>query len=122
VKEKDTVAEHTFRLVFIVFLVKEFFEVDIDLLKALNIAILHDIAETLTEEIDCILIYKGIISREEKSKNELLAMQKIREMLPPKIGEEIFSLCEEYHKAETKEAQFVKALDKFEGISHLLYY
>lgn len=122
VKEKDTVAEHTFRLVFIVFLVKETFEVDIDLLKALNIAIFHDIAETLTEEIDCVLIYKGIVSKEEKSKNEFIAMQKIREMLPHEIGNEIFSLCEEYDKAETKEAQFVKALDKFEAVTHLLYY
>ncbi|NUJ97680.1 HD domain-containing protein [Candidatus Gracilibacteria bacterium] len=122
VKEKSTVAEHTFRLVFIVFLVKEFFEVDIDLLKAFNIAIFHDIAETLTEEIDCVLIYKGIVSKEEKSKNELVAMQKIREMLPHEIGDEIFSLWEEYEKGETKEAQIVKAFDKFEGISHLLYY
>ncbi len=49
-------------------------------------------------------------------------MQKIREMLPIEIGDEIFSLCEEYDTAETKEAQFVKALDKFEAVTHLLYY
>ena len=49
-------------------------------------------------------------------------MEDIKKMLPPEIGGEVFSLWEGYEKAETKEAKVVKALDKFEGIMHILYY
>jgi 5'-deoxynucleotidase YfbR-like HD superfamily hydrolase len=122
ITKKDTVAEHCFRLAFIVLIVQEEMKLEIDLLKALSIALFHDIAESLAWEIDYILIFEWKITKEEKHKNELEAMDKIRLMLPEKIWSEIYGLWDEYEKWETKEAKFVKALDKFESISHLLYF
>jgi 5'-deoxynucleotidase YfbR-like HD superfamily hydrolase len=52
----------------------------------------------------------------------LEAIQKIRKNLPKKIGNEIFSLWMDYEKATSKEAKFVKALEKTESILHTIYY
>ena len=42
-------------------------------------------------------------------------MKEIEKILPEKIGKELFNLWKEYQVGETKEARFVKALDKIEG-------
>ena len=62
------------------------------------------------------------ITKESKNKGELNAMNTIKNILPEKIWNEIFWYWKEYEDWITKEAKFVKALDKFESISHLLYY
>lgn len=119
---RDTIAEHSFRLVFFVFICSHYFARQIDREKVLKIALFHDIPETIVGDIDSALIYKGIVKKKEKYFKERKAMEDIVAILPYEIGEEIFSLWEEYEKWETKEAQIVKALDKFESILHMLYY
>jgi len=119
--KRDSVAEHSFRLVFFVFLSYYHFHLDIDLEKTIKMAMFHDIGEGIVGDIDVALIYKWIITKQEKYEAEKKAMEDIKSMLPHEIGEEVFLLWEEYEKAETKEAQILKALDKFEGILHILY-
>ena len=56
--KRDTVAEHSFRLVFFVFLSTYHFNLDIDLEKAIKIAMFHDIGEGIVGDVDTALIYK----------------------------------------------------------------
>jgi len=45
-------------------------------------------------------------------------MEKIKKSLPAKIGKEIYNLWQDYEKGRTKEAKFIKALDKIETLTH----
>ena len=47
-------------------------------------------------------------------------IRQIKNSLPPKIGEEIANLWNEYDERSTREAKFVKALDKLETLTHLI--
>lgn len=117
---KETVAEHSFRLTFFVWLVIDILNIKVNIQKALKIAIFHDIAESITWDIDYKYIYTWKISIEEKKKNEMLAIEKIRNILPKEIWDEIFDLFNEYEKCETLEAKIVKSLDKLEWIDHFI--
>ncbi len=117
---KETVAEHSFRLTFFVWIATHDLDLKIDIQKALEIAIFHDIIESLAWDTDYKLVYSWKISAEEKNKKEILAMEKIRETLPKKIWNEIYKLWDEYEKSETKESKVVKALDKIEAIDHFI--
>jgi 5'-deoxynucleotidase YfbR-like HD superfamily hydrolase len=44
---KESVAEHSFRLIFFVWIAKEILNLDINLQKALEIAMFHDIVEAI---------------------------------------------------------------------------
>ncbi|MFK7780095.1 MAG: HD domain-containing protein [Candidatus Gracilibacteria bacterium] len=117
---KDTVSDHSFRLTFFVWIIVENLDLKINLQRALEIAIFHDIVESIAGDTDYSLIYTGVVSKEEKNKKEILAMKKIREILPKKIGNQIYELWDEYEKSETREAKIVKALDKLETIDHFI--
>jgi len=123
-ERKDTVressADHSWRLSLMVFVTAEELRIDLDKEKALKIAIVHDLAESIVGDVDFRLIVDGKISKEEKKKREKGAMQEIRNSLPNKLGNEIYNLWNDYEKGSTREARFVKALDKLETLSHLL--
>ncbi|MCU0679832.1 MAG: HD domain-containing protein [Planctomycetes bacterium] len=110
----ESSAEHSWRLTLLVMLVSEELKLKINTLKAIKIALVHDIAEAITGDIDYVQINNGEYTREEKQKLELKAMKKLQKKLPPDFGQEIFSLWQEYEEKKTKEAKFVKALDKIE--------
>jgi len=82
-------------------------------------ALVHDLAEAITGDIDYLLIVDGGVSETKKKKFEQKAFQKIREFLP-KTGNEICVLWEEFEKGHTEEARFVKAIDRFEALTHML--
>ncbi|MDD5489928.1 MAG: HD domain-containing protein [Candidatus Moranbacteria bacterium] len=116
----DSSADHSWRLALMVFTVAEELKLKINIEKAMKIALIHDIAEGLTGEIDYRLIFFGKISKEEKNVREAKAIQKIRKSLPPKLGKEIYDLWQDYENSRSREAKFVKALDKIETTIHLI--
>jgi putative hydrolase of HD superfamily len=87
--------------------------------RAMKIAAVHDIAEAITGDIDFLEIYDGKIEKIGKQKIEKEAVEKLKNFLSPEIGKEIFDLWYEYEKSETKEAKFIKALDKIETLTQL---
>lgn len=117
---KESVAEHSFRLIFFVWIAREILDIDIDLQRALEIAIFHDIIEAIAGDTDFSLVWTWKVSKEEKNQKEMEAMKKMREVLPLEIGNQIYELWDEYEKFETREAKFVKALDKLESIDHFI--
>lgn len=116
----DSSADHSWRLALMIFSVAQELKLKLDIEKAMKIALVHDIAEGITGEIDYRLIFFGKISKKEKNALEKKAMQKIRKIAPPKLGKEIFELWEDYENGGSREAKFVKALDKIETTLYLL--
>lgn len=114
---KESSAAHSWRLSLMVFLIAEELGLDINIEKALKIAIIHDIAEAITGDIDVILILDKKIIKKEKYRLEVEVINKLKDFFPR--GREIEDLWQEYQKGKTKEAIFVKALDKLEALIFL---
>jgi putative hydrolase of HD superfamily len=114
-EKRESVAEHTWRVSFMVLLFSSFLDQKISIEKALKIAIVHDLAELITGDKPC-FIYEGQESgKQDKFAQELYAMKYIRSLLPETAGEELFELWEEYEEGKSYEAKFVKAIDKIEA-------
>ena len=116
---KDSSAAHSWRLALMVSVLIDELNLNVNKERALELAIAHDIAESVTGDIDATLIFNGKVSREEKHKQEKEAIEGIKKSLPPKAGSKILNLWHEYEQGSTKEAKLVKALDKLETLVHL---
>jgi len=119
-KIKDSSADHSWHLSLMVFIISRELKLKIDLEHALKIAIVHDIAESITGNIDYVLISTGKISKKQKQKMEVKAIEEIKKTLPPGIGKEVSGIWNEYKEARTSEAKFVKALSKIEAMVQIL--
>jgi len=116
----DSTADHSWRLSLMVILLAEELKLNIDELKAVKLALVHDLAEAITGDIPFTLISRGIVSKKLKQQNERKAMKQFQNSLPADIGREIFDLWDEFEKITTPEAAFVKTLDKMEAQIFLL--
>src|SRR4030042_2067589 len=116
----DASADHSWKLALMVFTVAQELKMKLDIEKAIKIALVHDIAEGITGEIDYRLIYCGKVTKKEKNARERKAIGEIRKKLPPELGKEIYELWQDYENSKSKEAKYVKALDKIETTIHLL--
>lgn len=116
---QESTAEHSWRLALMIFILADELKLEIDVNRAVKIALVHDLAEALTGDIDAILIAEGKVSKEEKEKQEVIAIGKIQQTLPETIGKEITALQNEYNENKTREAKFVKAMDKIETLTQL---
>ena len=117
---QESSAAHSWRLSLMTFVIASELKLSLNTEKALKIAIVHDLAESITGDIDYLLITNGKVSKEEKKKLEENAMQQIKNSLPKKIGNEIYNLWKEFETQSTNEGKFVKALDKLETLTHLV--
>jgi len=117
--EKESSADHSWRLAITTFIIADELKLKIDITKSIKIALVHDLAEALTGDIDAILIAEGKVSTEDKNKQEVEAIKNLKETLPKTIGNEISNLWNEYEEGKTQEAKFVKALDKIETLTQL---
>jgi len=116
---KESTAEHSWRLALITFIIADELKLDIDVNRSIKIALVHDIAEALTGDIDAVSIAEGKVSKEEKERQEIEAIINLKKTLPETIGKEISDLWYEYNNSNTKEAKFIKALDKIETLTQL---
>lgn len=109
-REND--AEHAWHMAIMVYLLKEYANEEIDLAKAMMMALIHDIVE-----IDAGDTYaydsKGL---ETQKVREEQASERIFGLLPEEQGEELKSLFQEFEASETPEARFVRAMDNFQPL------
>ena len=107
----ESVADHTFGVALLTWLLAEELGLEIDLLRALKMALVHDLAEAITGDITP----DDHVPAEEKTRRERDALGQ----LLTGVGQasQWQALHEEYNRAETPEAQFVKAIDKLEMIA-----
>ena len=117
---QESSAEHSWRLALMIFMLADELNLEIDASRAVKIALVHDLAEALTGDIDAILIAEGKVSKEEKEMQETMAIETLEKTLPELIGRKITDLQNEYNENKTREAKFVKALDKIETLTQLV--
>lgn len=117
---RDTSADHSWRVALMAFMLAEELKLDIDVLKAVKLALVHDLPEAINGDVDYRLIVSGEESVEKKYINELAAMEKFKNTLSSPVGEELYDLWIEFEEKKTREAKFVNALDKMECSTHCL--
>lgn len=118
--DRDSTADHSWRLALMVFVVASEFDLKLDVAKAIKMALIHDIAESISGDVD----YRDIVSKKitpkQKKSKEDRAMKIIFQSMPSKLRKNINALYKEYELKGSEEAKFVKALDRIETTSHLL--
>jgi len=116
-RDQDTVAEHSWQLTMMVFIIGSECNVKIDLAKAMALALIHDLAESKTGDIDAYEVMTGQKSRDEKMVQEVQVMQDMTTDLS--FGKTIYDMWEGYEDQDSVEAKFVRALDKIEAYLHI---
>lgn len=106
---RESVAEHSWRLAFMAYLVKdEFPEADIN--KVILMCLVHDLGEAITGDIPAFYKTESDETAEDREVRQLLSG------LPEPYKKELTMLFLEMHSQETLESRIYKALDKMEAI------
>lgn len=111
----ETDSSHIFKLAFWIMLVYPYLKHQYNYTRLLELALVHDIAEAETGDCPKSVQYAHPEMKQLKKEQELAAMQKYRDILPPEIGNRIFDLWQEYEDKQTPEAKLVTALDKVDA-------
>tara|TARA_B100000678_G_scaffold134799_1_gene112614 strand:- start:141 stop:809 length:669 start_codon:yes stop_codon:yes gene_type:complete len=85
--------------------------------KIVRMALLHDLAESITGDIT-----PDSIRKNEKINKENIAMKQILKNLPDKIAEAYFEIWNEYQKNFTEEAILLHSIDKLEMAFQAKFY
>jgi putative hydrolase of HD superfamily len=89
-------------------------QVNVDFLKILKMAIIHDLVEIEAEDISILEYIDNKKVSDAKQIEEEKAIKNIRTMLG-ESGKEIYDLWFEFEEQKTIESKVLKALDKLEG-------
>ncbi|OJD26706.1 hypothetical protein ACJ73_01914 [Blastomyces percursus] len=108
IKNPESVADHSFRLALLAMLAPE----GVNRERCIFLALCHDMAESVVGDIPT---YAGV-PKEHKRKLEDSGFRYISNLLhfKPNLGQDIRDAWVEYENGETKEAQWVREMDKFE--------
>ncbi len=105
-KESDT--DHSWHLAMMCLLLEEYSNKEIDILKTMKMVLIHDVVE-----IDAGDTYaydrKG---NNDKRERELLAAERIFNILPEDQAKKMRDLWDEFEEGKTAEAKFANALDR----------
>ncbi|MCT4617657.1 MAG: HD domain-containing protein [Candidatus Gracilibacteria bacterium] len=112
---KESPAEHSWRMALMAMILHRELELDLDLLKAMKIIIVHDIIEAIADDV-WILDKNDEKAKQNKQEKEYKAADEIFGMLPNGLGDEFKTFWYEFEDSASKEARFAKAIDKIEVI------
>jgi len=99
-------AEHSWHIALSLYVLKEEFDLDIDISRAVKMALVHDVCEIGADDIS---VYDPERSKKEASEREYLDM--LSEM-PLGFISEIKELWEDYEEQSSKESRWVKIADR----------
>lgn len=109
-REND--AEHAWHMAVMAYLLREYANEDVDILKVVMMCLIHDIVE-----IDAGDTYaydpEGLKTQKER---EDAAKQRIFSLLPADQAEELTALFDEFEGYETPEARYAHALDNLQPL------
>ncbi len=108
---RESVAEHTWQMAVMALVSHQHLEHPVTIDRALRMILVHDLVEA---EVGDVPFFETEIRKQRKAELERAAIEKIRQMLAPATGDEVYELFLEYEAAETLEAKFAKALDNLE--------
>ena len=105
----ESVAEHSWRLALMAFLLKDEFPVA-DMDKVVKMCLIHDLGECFTGDIPTFIKTDGDRAVEDSLLGRWVAS------LPPEVSAEWKALFREMDRQETLEARIYKSLDKLEAL------
>ncbi|WP_371018390.1 HD domain-containing protein [Pseudalkalibacillus sp. JSM 102089] len=108
---RESVAEHSWRLAMFAFALSDQFP-ELDTKRVLIMCLVHDLGEAYDGDISATVQ----VDQKQKVQKEEEAVQRLTSSLDEKGKHDILTICQEYNRGSTKEAKFVKALDKMETI------
>jgi putative hydrolase of HD superfamily len=111
----ESVADHSWHLALMAFLVYPHLEYKVDLLKTLKMILVHDLTEAEIGDLPFSHSIKNPDLKKSKDIKEKQEIQKIKDMVGGELGGEVFELWNEYKQRISNEARFVKALDSLEA-------
>ncbi|QQR79161.1 MAG: HD domain-containing protein [Candidatus Moraniibacteriota bacterium] len=112
---KESPAEHSWRVALMAMILHRELDLKIDLLKSLEIMIVHDLVEVTAGDV-WILDRDDKAAHDNQQKKEMRAAEDLYAVLPSKTGDALKALWLEYENQGSEEAKFAKALDKIEVI------
>ena len=107
IEHPESVADHTYGTALMAMVFSDTHDLDTE--KILKMALLHDLAESVTGDF-----MPEEISKENKKTAENEAMEEILAKLPEGIANKYSDIWDEYMQATTKESVLLHDLDKFE--------
>lgn len=114
---KDSAADHSWKVALIAIDLYHFLNLKLDLIKAVKMGLIHDLGEynlnTDTESWD-------VRSKPAQHKKHLTEKSIIEKLTDEYDRPDIYELWLEFEAQETKEAKYVKALDKIEIVLHII--
>ena len=111
-KRKENDAEHSWHIALMAFLLNEYANDGVDVLKVMTMVLIHDIVE-----IDAGDTYAyDAEGNKTKEAREKAAAKRIFGLLPDDQGEYLKSLWEEFEAYETMEAKFAHVMDNLQPL------
>lgn len=111
-KRKENDAEHSWHIALMAFLLKEYANEEVDVLKVMTMVLIHDIVE-----IDAGDTYAyDAEGHKTKETREKAAAKRIFGLLPEDQGEYLKALWEEFETFETMEAKFAHVMDNLQPL------
>lgn len=109
-KRKENDAEHAWHMAVMAFLLKEYANEEIDVLKTMQMILIHDVVEIDAGDTYAYDEAAKATQREREEK----AAARLFGLLPEDQGQEMLALWEEFEAGDTKEAKFARTLDNFQ--------
>lgn len=107
IEHPESVADHSYGTAIMAMVLSDLHNLDTE--KILKMALLHDLAESITGDF-----MPEEISKENKKNAEDDAMKEIFSKLPINLAEQYDNIWQEYIQANTKESILVHEIDKLE--------
>lgn len=118
IEDCESIADHSFSTAFLSMLMADVF--GLDTAKAVRMALLHDMAESVTGDITT--PEKEKMGHEKVLEMEEDALCKVFSELPENIKKEYTKLVEELVESNTEEASLVNEIDKLEMLLQARHY
>ncbi len=109
-KEND--AEHSWHLAILAFMLAEYSNEPVDVLKTMKMVLLHDVVEIDAGDTYC---YDAEANK-SKAEREEKAAQRIFGLLPDDQRDEFYGLWREFEDSQTAEARFAAVLDRMQPL------
>lgn len=114
---KENSAEHSWHLAMYALILNEYASGAVDTNRVMRMLLLHDIVEI---DVGDFPIHSGS-SGELQAELEQKAAERLFGLLPPPQRDEFLGLWQEFERAETEDARFAKALDRFQPLLINIY-
>ena len=115
---RESTADHCWKLALLVIDVAERYNIDVDVKRAVKLALMHDLCEYQgDQDFDSYHVLTGVRSEQDKKEFERKAVEHLRH----EYGRnDVFDIWMEFEDCKTRESRYVKALDRMEPMIHCI--